>query len=89
MNEHAVVLGIDCGGTHTDAVVCAGRHLLASAKVVMPRLKTGDMIVPGVEVVDVAKADTQQLNEGARRLISQIPSKLGSLVNTCVLTSNG
>lgn len=43
----------------------------AGAKVVMPRLKAGDMIVPGVEVVDVAKADTQQLNEGARRLISQ------------------
>ena len=37
----------------------------------MPQLKAGDMLTPGVEVVEVAKADTQQLNEGARRLVSQ------------------
>lgn len=43
----------------------------ATAKVAMPGFKAGDMITPGVEIVDIAKADTQLLNEGARRLISQ------------------
>lgn len=43
----------------------------AKSKLVMPRLKAGDMLIPGVEVVEVAKADTQRLNEGARNLISQ------------------
>ena len=41
------------------------------SKLVMPQVKAGDMLTPGVEVVEVAKADTQQLNEGARRLVSQ------------------
>lgn len=41
------------------------------AQLVMPQLKPGDMLTPGVEVVDVAKADTQLLNEGMRQLISQ------------------
>lgn len=41
------------------------------SKLIMPQLKAGDMLTPGVEVVEVAKADTQQLNEGARRLVSQ------------------
>ncbi|MCD8317598.1 MAG: hypothetical protein LUC45_01505 [Paraprevotella sp.] len=43
----------------------------AKAKLEMPQLKAGDTITQGVEVVDVAKPDTQQLNEGARLLISQ------------------
>ena len=43
----------------------------AKSKLQMPALKTGDQIVPGVEVVDVLPADTQQLNEGVRRMISQ------------------
>lgn len=43
----------------------------AKSKLTMPQLKAGDMLTPGVEVVEVARADTQQLNEGTRRLVSQ------------------
>ncbi len=43
----------------------------AKSKLTMPRLGTGDILTPGVEVVEVAEADTQQLNDGARRLVSQ------------------
>ena len=34
------------------------------SKLVMPQVKAGDMLTPGVEVLEVAEADTQQLNEG-------------------------
>lgn len=43
----------------------------SKSKLVMPALKSGDLLVPGVEVIEVAKADTQSLNEGVRKLISQ------------------
>lgn len=43
----------------------------ASSELEMPPLKAGDMLVPGVEVVEIAPADTQRLNEGARRLVSR------------------
>ena len=43
----------------------------AKAKVVFPEIKKGSELTPGVEVVDVARADTQLLNDGARMLISQ------------------
>ena len=43
----------------------------SKSKLQMPALRSGDMLVPGVEIVDVARPDTQMLNEGARRMISQ------------------
>ena len=43
----------------------------ARSELEMPLLKSGDLLTPGVEVVDVAPADTQQLNEGARCLVSR------------------
>lgn len=43
----------------------------AGSKLTMPRIGAGDMLTPGVEVVEVSKADTQRLDEGARRLVSQ------------------
>lgn len=41
------------------------------AQLVMPDLRPGNELIPGVEVVEVEKPDTQQLNEGVRHLISQ------------------
>lgn len=38
---------------------------------ILPRYEEGDTLVSGVEVVEMAKADTQMLNEGARQLITQ------------------
>ena len=43
----------------------------AKAKVVFPEIKKGSELTPGVEVVDVARADTQLLNDGGRMLLSQ------------------
>lgn len=43
----------------------------AKANLEMPQLKAGGLLTPGVEVVEVSLPDTQQLNEGARLLISQ------------------
>lgn len=43
----------------------------AKTKLVLPPLKKGDLLVPGVELVEVAKTDTQSLNEGKRRLFTQ------------------
>lgn len=43
----------------------------SKSKLQMPAFKSGDMLVPGVEIVDVARPDTQMLNEGARRMVSQ------------------
>ncbi len=43
----------------------------AGSKIAMPHLEAGDMLVPGVEVVEVSSADTLQLNEGTRRQVSQ------------------
>lgn len=37
----------------------------------MPVYKSGDMVIPGVEVVDVARPDTQMLNDGKRMQIMQ------------------
>ena len=43
----------------------------AKSQLIMPQYKEGDVLVPGVEVVEAAKPDTQMLNEGARRMITQ------------------
>lgn len=43
----------------------------AGARVEWPALKRGAMVVPGVELIDVLPADTQQLNDGKRLLISR------------------
>lgn len=43
----------------------------AKSQLALPQLSPGDFLTPGVEVVDVAKPDTQQLNEGERLLVSQ------------------
>lgn len=43
----------------------------AKSELSLPQFKAGDMLTPGVEIVDVAKADTQRLNENARVLVSQ------------------
>lgn len=74
VNEHAVVLGIDCGGTHTDAVVCEGRRLLASAKVV-----TDHDNLPGC-IAQVLQETDQMLLQKVERIT------LGTtlLVNACV-----
>lgn len=44
----------------------------AKANLILPQLKAGDMLTPGVEVVEVSRPDSQQLNEGARMLITQL-----------------
>ncbi len=41
------------------------------AQLIMPQLHSGSELTQGVEVVEVEKPDTQQLNEGARQLVSQ------------------
>lgn len=43
----------------------------AGARLEWPALKSGSMVVPGVEVVDVLPVDTQKLNDGKRWLLSQ------------------
>lgn len=43
----------------------------AKSKISFPEIKKGMELTPGVEVVEVAKADTQYLNEGARMTVSQ------------------
>lgn len=43
----------------------------AGSSIVMPMLEEGSVLTPGVEVVEVAKADTEMLNEGARVFISR------------------
>lgn len=43
----------------------------AKSRMTLPQVKAGDMLTPGVEVVEVTRADTQRLNENARILVSQ------------------
>ena len=78
MNEHAVVLGIDCGGTHTDAVVCAGRHLLASAKVV-----TDHDNLPGC-IAKVLQELVQETDRDILQKVERITLGTTLLVNACV-----
>ena len=44
----------------------------AQQKLQLPQLMVRDTLVRGVEVVDIAKPDTQMLNDGKRMLIQQI-----------------
>ena len=48
----------------------------AGARVEWPALKRGTMVVPGVELIDVLPADTQQLNDGKRLLISRASRRM-------------
>lgn len=43
----------------------------AKQKLTLPNLKKGDEIIPNVEVVEIAKPDTQWMNDGKRMQISQ------------------
>ena len=43
----------------------------AKDKIQMPALKVGDMLTPGIEVVEVSKQDTQWFNNNERIHISQ------------------
>lgn len=43
----------------------------SKSRLEMPVLNAGNQIIPGVEIVDVAKADTQMLNDGLRRTVIQ------------------
>lgn len=43
----------------------------AKARVTFPDIKKGSELTPGVEVVEVAPADTQYLNDGARMMVSR------------------